>query len=97
MLAQSPIIHISTTTIEAADKIVKIAIASGFKNSGIRSLGHKIIVEICSTERLDAPIGKDGLLFCDKRYIQLLIDISNSIMEKSFLKLKKLKKNLRNI
>ena len=83
LIAQSPIIHIVTDTSEMADKIVKTAIASGFKNSGLKSIGKKIVVEVCSTERLDAPIGRDGSLFCHKEYLQLLVEISNEVFEKS--------------
>ena len=66
LLAQSPILHIAAETNNAADKLLKIAISCGFKNSGLKSIIGRIIIEICSTERLDAPIGKNGLLFCDE-------------------------------
>lgn len=94
LLSQSPIIHISTKTNEAADRLLKTAIACGFKNSGIKSLGRKIVVEVCSTERFDAPVGKDGVLFCNKEHLELLTDISNEILKKSTQKLKKFEKNL---
>lgn len=87
LLAQSPIIHIGAKTNIAADKIVKIANANGFKNSNIKSVGRKPLVEIGSTERLDAPIGEDGKMFCDREHLDLLVRISNEVMEKSTLKL----------
>ena len=62
LLAQSPIFHIVTDSSKNADMLVKIAISCGFKNSGLKSFGKKNVVEICSTERMDTPIGKDGLL-----------------------------------
>ena len=91
LLSQSPIIHIISKNYKSADVLLKIAISCGFKNSGIKSLGQKIVVEICSTERLDAPLGENGIVFCDIDYIRLLINISNEIMEKSANKLNKLK------
>ena len=94
LLAQSPILHISAETKNAADKLLKIAISCGFKNSGLKSIIGKIIVEICSTERLDAPIGKDGSLFCDKEYLKFLVDISNEIIERSSYKLQRFKLEL---
>jgi len=94
LLSQSPIIHINTKTNEAADRLLKTAIACGFKNSGIKSLGRKIVVEVCSTERFDAPVGKDGVLFCNNEHLELLTDISNEILKKSTQKLKKFEKNL---
>jgi tRNA wybutosine-synthesizing protein 3 len=94
LLAQSPIIHVTTKTNEAADRLLKIAIACGFKHSGLKSLARKIVVEVCSTERLDAPVGKDGALFCSREHLKLLTDISNEILKKSTQKLKKFEKNL---
>ena len=94
LLSQSPIIHIATKTNESADRLLKTAIACGFKNSGIKSLGKKIVVEVCSTERLDTPVGKDGALFCNKEHLELLTNISNEILKKSTQKLKKFEKNL---
>jgi len=94
LLAQSPIVHIVAKTNNAADKILKTAIASGFKNSGLKSLGKKIVVEVCSTERLDAPVGKDEVLFCNKDHLMLLVNISNEIIKKSTLKLQKFEEKL---
>jgi tRNA wybutosine-synthesizing protein 3 len=87
LLAQAPILHIGVETLGGAENMLKIAISCGFKNSAVKSLGKKIIIEICSTERLDAPIGRDGRLFCEGDYLTLLVDISNEVMEKSQKKL----------
>jgi len=95
LLAQSSIIHIGAKTNESADKLLKIAYSCGFKHSGFKSLENRYIIEICSTERLDAPVGKDGKLFCDKEHLDLLVNISNKIMEKSNAKLKRFEQELR--
>ena len=95
ILSQSPIIHIAAFSDNAAEKILKVAIACGFKNSGLKSIGKRIVIEILSTERLDAPIGKDGKVFCNNEYLDLLVKISNEIIEKSTLKLKKFEEKLR--
>ncbi|MFW6121103.1 MAG: tRNA-wybutosine modification methyltransferase TYW3 [Petrotogales bacterium] len=97
LLAQSPIIHIVVATSEMADKLVKTAVASGFKHSGIKSIGRKIVVEVCSTERLDAPIGKHGFLFCNEEYLQMLVKISNEIFEVSKKKILRFEKELKKI
>jgi len=94
LLAQSPILHIAADTNNAADKLLKIAISCGFKNSGLKSIIGKIIIEICSTERLDAPIGENGTLFCDEKYLNLLVDISNEIINRSNYKLQRFKREL---
>ena len=95
-LAQAPILHIGAETLELADKMLKNAISCGFKNSAIKSLGKKIIIELCSTEHLDAPIGRDGCLFCEKKYLSLLVEISNEVIERSQQKLGKFAKKLGN-
>ena len=69
ILAQSPIIHIGAKTVKAADKMLKTSISCGFKNSGIKSFEKNTIVEIVSTERLDSPVGSDGILFCNNDYL----------------------------
>ncbi len=93
-LAQSPIIHVHSINIKSADELVKIAVNCGFKHSSFKTINKNIIVEIVSTERIDAPIGLNGELFCDKNYIFLLTEIANKVIKKSFLKLEKLKKTL---
>ena len=95
ILAQSPIIHVLVKNLESADKLVKIAIGCGFKNSGFKSTEKNIIVEITSTERLDSPIGKDGKLFCNDEYLSLIVNIANDVIDKSSGKLKKFEKKLK--
>ncbi|MFH1013339.1 MAG: hypothetical protein V1769_02380 [Thermoplasmatota archaeon] len=96
LLAQAPILHIGAQTLELADRLVKTAISCGFKNSSVKSTGKKIRIEICSTERLDAPIGRDGCLFCEKEYLSLLVEISNEVIERSQKKIGRFAKKLEN-
>jgi tRNA wybutosine-synthesizing protein 3 len=96
LLAQAPILHIGAETLQLADKMVKTAISCGFKNSAVKSLGKKIIIEICSTERLDAPIGRDGCLFCNEKQFSLLVEISNEVIERSQEKIDRFTKKLGN-
>jgi tRNA wybutosine-synthesizing protein 3 len=97
LLAQAPILHIGAQTSQYADTLVKAAISCGFKNSAMKSSGKKIIIELSSTERLDAPIGKDGRLFCEEEYLHLLTEIANEVIERSQQKLIRFEKNLRKI
>ncbi len=83
LLAQAPILHIGVQKLEFANMMVKTAISCGFKNSAIKSVGKKIRIEICSTERLDAPIGKDGCLLCKDEHLLLLVEISNEVIKRS--------------
>jgi len=94
LLAQAPIFHMGVQTLELADMMVKIAVSCGFKNSSVKSIGHKIRIEICSTERLDAPIGRNSRLFCDDEYLSLLVEISNEVMERSRKKMERFIKKI---
>ena len=95
LLAQSPILHVAAETNSSADKLLKTAISCGFKNSGLKSIIGKTIVEVCSTERLDAPIGKNGALFCDEEYLCLLVDISNEVIDRANHKLQRFERELK--
>jgi tRNA wybutosine-synthesizing protein 3 len=94
LLAQAPILHIGAQTLELADRMVKTAISCGFKNSSVKSTGKKIRLEICSTERLDAPIGRDGCLFCEEEHLSLLVEISNEVIERSGKKMARFAKKV---
>jgi tRNA wybutosine-synthesizing protein 3 len=96
LLAQAPIFHLGAQTLKFADSMVKTAISCGFKNSAVKSAGKRVIIEICSTERLDAPIGRDGSLFCEEEYLSLLVEISNEVIERSQEKIGRLTKKLMN-
>lgn len=93
-LAQPPIFHIASENIDDADKLLKIGINSGFKHSGFKTVNDRIIVEICSTERIDMPIGLDQKVYIDDVTILYLIDLANNLIIRSQKKLKKLKNAL---
>ncbi|MCK4347039.1 MAG: hypothetical protein KAW47_00335 [Thermoplasmatales archaeon] len=95
LLAQSPILHVAAETNSSADKLLKTAASCGFKHSGLKSIIGKTIVEVCSTERLDAPIGKNGSLFCDEEYLCLLVDISNEVIDRANHKLQRFERELK--
>ena len=97
LLAQAPIFHIGAQTLDLANMMVKTAVSCGFKNSAVKSTEKKINIEICSTERLDAPIGKDGCLFCDEDYLSLLGEVSNEVIERSQKKLNKFIKKIQTL
>lgn len=97
ILGQSPIIHAGADSLQGAERLIKAANAAGFKNSAIRSLGKRIIVEIASTERLDAPIGNNGILYCTNDYLSLLINLANEILHRSEDKLSRIATSLSTI
>lgn len=97
LLAQSPILHIGVDTLQRADRMVKIAVSCGLKNSTIKSTEKKIIIEICSTEHLDALLGKDGKFYCKKEFFSLVLEISNEVIHRSQNKIKRLEQKLKNM
>ena len=97
LLAQSPIFHVGVKSMKDTDSLLSIAIGSGFKNSGIKTKGKKIIVEITSTERVDAPLGKDGDLMCSKEYLEFLTEIADYVVERGDKKIYRLTKNLNSL
>ena len=96
-LVQSPILHIFSKDIISADKLVKIAISCGFKNSGFRSIKKNIVVELTSTERIDAPLGLDGNLYFKDNYLDFLLYLANKEFDRFSKKFEKFKKELNNI
>ena len=96
-LAQSPIFHIGCRDIETAGRMVKLAVSCGFKNSGVKTLGKHVLIEVCSTERVDAPIVKDGVFFCHGEYLSLLITLANEVLTRSQRKLQVFQSKLEDI
>ena len=93
-MVHPPIIHVVAVNPEIAENILKIALSSGFKNSGMRAFKGKIVVEIRSTERMDVLIGKDGKLMVGEEYLEILREMANLMLRKGKRKLQTLRKNM---
>jgi len=94
LLSQSPILHVSCRGLEKAKMLLRIAIQSGFKYSSIKAIANskdneKAIVEIVSTERMDVPLGKDGVMFCSESYMDFILSKGNFMLERGKGKLKR--------
>jgi len=94
MLAQPPIFHVSVANMKKASELLGIAKQSGFKDSGIKHVGKRIVIEIKSTEEMDVPIGMDGKMMCGNEYLSLIVSVANEIMEKAEKKLEGLEENI---
>ena len=74
--------------IEKAKQLLNLAIESGFKYSGIKSITMKrAMVEIMSTERMDVPVGREGVIFCSEPYLDFIISKANFMLERGKEKL----------
>jgi len=92
---QPAIIHVACNDIKNTKKILNIARDIGFRRSGIISVGkNKIIMELISTERIDAIVGKNGKLLIDEGYFKVLVKEGNKKLEKTWEKIDKLHNNL---
>ena len=99
LLSQSPILHVACRDLEKAKALLRIAIESGFKYSGIKAISKdgKVVVEIVSTERMDVPLGKDGVMFCSEGYMDFILSKANFMLERGKGKLKRFYSGLKEV
>ena len=92
---QPAILHISCKNSGQAVKFLNVARDIGFRRSGIISIGKsKIILELISTEKIEAIVSKNRKLVIDDYYFKVLIKESNKKLEKTWEKIEKLYKAL---
>ena len=90
LIAQSPILHVACRSLEQATALLRIAIESGFKYSGIKAIGKddgKVMVELMSTERMDVPLALDGRVFCSEEYLDFILSKANFMLDRGKAKL----------
>jgi len=92
---ENMILHVACRTMVCADALLKISRDIGLRRSGIIADSNNIIVEICSTERMDIPLSDDGKLVVDEDYIKMITIIANEKFLKGKEKLEKLEKYIR--
>ena len=92
------IIHIACREQEDAIRLMNLARDCGFRRAGIISAENRHVVEIISSEQLNAPIARAGKLIVGDDYLRAITDIANEKMEATFKRIKlfeeKLKKEL---
>jgi len=92
---ESSIFHIVSRDLKGAEKLLNIAL-KGYKYSGIPVLKEeRFMVEVLSTERVDAPVMDNKKLIVDEYYIKFLIELANRKFEQGQEKLKKFEKEIR--
>ncbi|MBW2966500.1 hypothetical protein KY342_05335, partial [Candidatus Woesearchaeota archaeon] len=82
------ILHVSAKTIEDAQRLVNSARDIGFKRTGIQSTKNRIVIEIASTEILNAIISRKGKLLVEDDYLKILIQEANKRLERTKEKIK---------
>jgi len=92
LIAQSPIVHVTCRSLDKATALLRIAIESGFKYSGIKAItkdNEKVMVELMSTERMDVPLASDDVMFCSEAYRDFILAKANFTLERGKDKLKR--------
>lgn len=90
------ILHVVAMELEGAAKILRTARNSGFKRAGIMAVKDgRNMVEVCCTERIDAPLAHDGSLLVGSDYIKYLVKQANKQFEKGRKRLSRLEKAFR--
>jgi len=96
--AEPVILHVACKNINSAKKLLNIARNVGFRRSGIISIGkNRLILELVSTEKIDAIIGKNRKLLINEDYFKVLIKEGNKKLEKTWNKINKLSIELNKI
>src|SRR5207248_1673216 len=77
------IMHVEARSLNFAQKLLKIAVQSGFRNSGISFSSKRIIVAVRCTLKLDVPILFDNIGNCllSEPYLEQLTLIANEKMK----------------
>ncbi|XP_038601376.1 tRNA wybutosine-synthesizing protein 3 homolog isoform X1 [Tachyglossus aculeatus] len=78
------VLHVLCRELQDAQLLHSVAIASGFRNSGI-TVGKKgkIMMAVRSTHVLEVPLCRKGKLMVSQEYIDFLIQIANEKMEEN--------------
>ncbi|MBN2567384.1 hypothetical protein JXB02_04855 [Candidatus Woesearchaeota archaeon] len=97
-LQEGFILHAACRTIDAAGRLIGAARDAGFKRSGIISMRpSKIMVELLSTEYIDAPVAVGGTKFVDKGFLELLVGKGNERMRENGDRIRVLEKGIEKI
>jgi len=84
---ESPILHVGCRTLGFAQKLVDDAKRVGWKRSGIMTTSDRYLVELCSVEKMELPIAKDGKVLVNDDFLKILVEENNSRREKGWKKI----------
>ncbi len=95
-IKQEPFIfHIVCKSIEDARKLQQAVKNIGIREAYIFSFSRKIVLQITSSEKLEAPLGIDGKVIVSDDYLKHLVDIANRKLKRSYQRLKMLEDGLK--
>lgn len=89
-----PILHVVARDLPSARKLLVTARNNGFKHSGIQGLGKRIVVEIMSMEKIEAPLRLEGLPIVAVEAYPILVRTANELLLRGKGRLERLWKAL---
>ncbi|XP_050393618.1 tRNA wybutosine-synthesizing protein 3 homolog [Patella vulgata] len=79
------VLHVQCKLLEHAQKLHSVAVASGFRNSGITvGTKGKIITAVRSTHSMEVPLSDNGNILVSDQYIDFLVKCANEKLEENF-------------
>lgn len=85
------ILHVVARTLDAAEKLLRIGLESGFKRTGLITLREdRFVVEVLSTERVAVPVSDAGEHLVEVEYIEYLCKLGNKKLSDNHAKLERL-------
>ena len=95
---EAPIFHIACRDEAAADALLRLCQASGWKRSGIISTGgrsprrQRVMMEIIGSERVDTPVASEGKLLFDEKFVKFLVSKANEKLIETRQRLEELRR-----
>eukprot|EP00048_Salpingoeca_helianthica_P001252 m.47872 g.47872 ORF g.47872 m.47872 type:complete len:193 (-) comp11315_c0_seq1:87-665(-) len=83
------VLHIRCEDLEAGQKLLRVALECGLKNSGMVP-SRQPMVAIRSTHRLEIPIALSGRLMVSHEYLTWITTMANEKLQENFLRIDKL-------
>lgn len=75
------IIAVECRDLSSAQSLVSLAIACGFRESGITNVSKRVIVGIRCSIRLEVPLGDTQNIMVSEYYLRFLVGVANEKME----------------
>jgi len=97
MAVQGPILHVACRSLEAALALLEAARRAGLKHSGIQGLGERVMVELLSSDRIEAPLRLGGVDVMRGRVLDEFVERANEVLLRAKSRLDRLAAELQKV